>query len=56
MSGDATSLKIIAQPNPYHRERYGSETCHGRQRSYRFIRSTLASKEFEYPTIEVCLC
>ena len=53
MSHDVRSLKIIAQPNPHHRERYGSETSHCHRQSHRFLRSNLMSEEFGYPTIEV---
>jgi hypothetical protein len=53
MAQATAQLRILAQPQVSHRERYTSELDPRRNRPQRFIRADPNERNFEHPTLEV---
>ena len=53
MADGNSTLRILAQPHPSHRERYSSELDPTRNRPQRFIRADKNDYNLDHPTLEV---
>lgn len=53
MTQSPSLLRVLAHPQPTHRERYTSELDPNRNRPQRFLRTASNPNNFEHPTVEV---